>query len=355
MSRWRPLRERWQRWREEFYLDNPIAWLLSKIYRFESKKSARQGEQSVPSGELASSAASTEAERVERPPLSQMPPVWAISRGERWFLIVMWSVALATLALALHQGWSIQMQAPSNPMSVLIIIVIASLVAILISLTLLAPGILILPLSELVLPQGTLYAGLTRLQSTHIVHGILMHALLRSLRRLTLYGVPWLLLLGTVVQGSLWVGLWFTAIMGLYLMLVVWFFQATILALVSGLLGRGRSLETSTLTLVLMMPALFGGIAVAGVVPLLPLVSRLKALPPVWMWHTEPLCWLSMVPPLFVWITPLVKFHPLWGVPQILLLLGLSWLMTRWSIAQLGAFRRLREQVVRVEGEEDWE
>ncbi|MEN3000264.1 MAG: hypothetical protein ABDI19_00285 [Armatimonadota bacterium] len=354
MSRWRPLRERWQYWREEFYLDNPIAWLLSKIYRFEAKKPARQGERSVPSGELASSAAQTEAERVERPPLSQMPPVWVISRGERWFLMVMWSVALATLALALHQGWSIQVQALSNPMSILII-PIASLVAILITLILLPLGISMPPLSELVLPQGTLYAGMTRLQSTHIVHAVLTHALLRSLRRLTLYGVPWLLLLGTAMQGSLWVGLWFTAIVGLYLLLLVWFLCATSLALACGLLRRGHLSETSMQMLVFIIPVATGTPIIFGMVSLLPHVSRLKALPPVWMWHTEPLCWLSLVPPLFLWITPLVKFHPLWGIPQILLLLGLSWLMTRWSIAQLGAFRRLRERVVRVEGEEDWE
>ena len=74
-------------------------------------------------------------------------------------------------------------------------------------------------------------------------------------------------------------------------------------------------------------------------------------------WHTlmRSFSTLMLIPPMFLVLAPLVQFHPFWGIPQVLVLVGLSWLMTRRAIARLSVFRRLREQSDTRSSDEDWE
>jgi hypothetical protein len=116
MSRLTQLRAWWHRWREEFYEDNPISWLAGKpFWAFHIAMSMKQLHQLAQEivqkqGEAESAGLTAEAltrlrEQFLKPPLSQLPPVWTVSKGEYRWLILVWSTALILAGIALHQDW----------------------------------------------------------------------------------------------------------------------------------------------------------------------------------------------------------------------------------------------------------
>ncbi len=366
MSRLTQLRAWWHRWREEFYEDNPISWLVGNPYRaFHIALSKEQLHQLVmeivqEKGELEGAKLNTEAltrlrEQLSPPPISQLPPVWSVSKGEYRWLIVLWSTTLIVVGVVLHYDWHTLVQGFSTGMPWYTLLLYSYLYVLIIFPAILA-FISDAPLRAILSPEGTLYIGLTRLESQHVVYGALAHAIARGARRLVFYILPWLFLLGTLLYGTLGAALWFACMALLYFVGLIWFSHSARLTSVSRHIMQMKSIiNYITYTIIILFtvisfPLLIGislwlsRVGIGGIV-----------LPPVWEWFFIPLFWVSLIPPMFLMLTPLVRFHPFWGMPQILVLFGLSWWMTRMAIVRLRVFRRLREQLDTRSSDEDWE
>jgi hypothetical protein len=367
MSRLTQLRAWWHRWREEFYEDNPISWLAGKLFwAFHIAMSMKQLHQLAQEivqkqGEAESAGLTAEAltrlrEQFLKPPLSQLPPVWTVSKGEYRWLILVWSTALILAGIALHQDWHTLVQGFSTASGSAAML--SAFVFMWIALSAFSSAFLSdIPLREILLPEGTLYIGLTRLGSQHVVYGMLAHSIARGMRRLVFYILPWLLLFGIFLHGTFGTALWFAIIMLLYLIGLVWFSHSSKLAAAGRHITPAKSIADYviyssnlfllTFSVVLLSSLFVWWLSRSGIGGI--------ALPPVWKWFGMPLFWVSLMPPMFLMLAPSVQFHPFWGIPQILVLFGLSWWMTRRAIVHLRVFRRLREQPTTTSSDEDWE
>jgi hypothetical protein len=361
MSRLTQLRAWWHRWREEFYEDNPISWLVSNPYRafytalskerlhqLAQEIARRQGE--AEGTKLTAEALTRLREQAPALPLSWLPPVWTVSKSECWWLIALWSIPLIMAGIVLQQDWHTLMRSFSTlvPFYLLALSVYLYLSIIFSAFLFVIPHVF---LRETLSPEGTLYIGLTRLESRHVVYGILSHTIVRGMRRLVFYILPWLFLFGIFLYGTLGAALWFAIITLFYLVGLAWFSHSANLAFADRQMMRMRSIISIYILFKFIVIILLFGVLIR--------LARIgiggTVLPSVWEWFFMPLFWISLIPPMFLVLAPLVQFHPFWGIPQVLVLVGLSWWMTRRAIVHLRVFRRLREQPTTTSSDEDWE
>ena len=364
MSKLARLRAWWHRWREEFYEDNPISWLAAApfqaFHRALSKKQLHQLAQEIVQehGEAEGAKLTAEAltrlrEQFPKPPISQLSPVWSVSKNEQVQLAILWSIPLIMVVVALSQDWHAALRHSISPAHIILIVFPYSVAIVLLAFS---SALLWVPLQQTLLPEGALYIGLTKLESRHLVYGILSHTIARGLRRIAFYGLPWLLLFGVMIYGTLGAALWFAVIAALYLAAAGWFYNGIQLTLIGRSIAKSNESKSFDISInYISFISLLKIVIFAVILASIHKGTSSIVLPPVWAWITEPLWWMSLIPPLFLGFAPLVSFHPFWGIPQILVLLGLNWFFTRKAIAYLSVVPRLREQSNARSSDEDWE
>lgn len=307
-------RERWRAWREEFYSDNPIAWYIGALAWVLGINTHKQ--RPAP----------------EHP--WQMIPLWRINPHEYFFLPIVNLLPLlfvlfvlrdySTTAALLQQS---NIRTPFLGLAFLSVSILANFVAV--------EG----DLNAVLSPKGALYAGLTRLQGSHVVFGILSISLLRTVRTVCLYHMtPWFAL-GVLFSGSVAYGLWYALLMMVITSMYRMFWA--VFAINSATVEYQKRVGWRVPRLIPAFLIAFVFWAPTILIFWVDMPTKLPA--SVLEWVRSPWWWLSFSPLALAATSLWIEFHPLWGVPQIGLWVGLVWWYAQRTATRLNEFRCVRE------------
>ncbi len=357
INRFERYRRQLKMWWEEYYMDNPVVWLLasSRTPTFTQNKLSDKAddqhlrefmERTLPevSPKVRGAVLKELSQYIPRSAWNLKMP-WQVLPLEKRIVFVLWLSCGALIALLEFTGWHRLLLS-----GFLRSVVLAFIVAFFMPLPFLGGFLRTFFLSFLIDPTQALYTGLTRLRGTHIVYGMLAHSTLSALRSLLLMGIPLLALLGFAFLDDIWRSLHFALITAFYLVVVAFWFSV---------FGAIRMrvpprVATSSQTSLSIFPMLAGPVSVVTAVMLSRFLPTLSPIipPPVWQWYALPLWWVSLIPPLMPFTLMLVN-HPLWGIPQTILLLLTGILMIRRAVVHVER-ARLQPEPELVPDEGDW-
>ncbi|MEN3000279.1 MAG: hypothetical protein ABDI19_00360 [Armatimonadota bacterium] len=340
-------------------MDNPIAWLLrrylgySNLQSFSSKvqelEKALQRARDAQDKDLIEHLLQVRGTYLRG--LMAPQPFW--KRSDRWWALFLWCLSILIVISCFVQGWQAQLQ------QVLRFPIFLYMASTMFLFTPFGYGAILHRLLVHERQHGTdAFLWLTRLTGRHIVYGaIATLGFQYQLRSYLVFVTPFAWLVGTLIWGSWLRGLWVVAMVG-------WLFGnfALLWLVVSALFlpDPHKSLVNQLLYLLMALLAI-GWIAmgafllssVAMVNPSAPTSLFARAdTTPVWGWLGLPSWWLSLLPPLGI-ISLLFVAHPLWGIPQGLVYLGLTALLLPFAVRAAERVRLRPEPEVQPD-EGDW-
>lgn len=336
-------RERWRAWREEYDIDNPIAWLLGRTEWRQALDDERVQQLLQSLGAQGSG-----SDKVKRLTPEQEAALQAALGS--WFrrkivytpgvgvgAFFTWLVAGFASLTAAANADTVTTLARTPPLNLLLmtlatIMALAHTVGTALALTL---------LNAVLIPTGGLYVGMARLRGAHMVYGVLVEQWRGSAPFMLVFSAPIIVLFGVAASGSIAQGLWYALLCALYaLALAPSLATMGILSLLSS--ARGHTARSPIQWVGLGLLTLIAAVLFA----LLPVLASGDAIAiprdPV-EWLRQPVWWLSLIPPLLIPLSLWVEFHPLWGVPQIGLIAWLSWRYVQYAAVRMDEFRYLRE------------
>lgn len=345
MSMWGQYWRKIQGWWEEYYTDNPVVWLLyqqmtyTNLLSFSSK--AQQVEKELRQAYQARDLDAIQSLQQVQGTLLQaritLQPFW--KRSDPWIAVLFWGFALLTALVIYLKGWHTVLQSALADSAVIWIIL-----GIALGILAFGYGALLRSLFLRERMQGTdIFLWLTRIGGRHLVLGALTALALRhQVRPYLIFVAPFVWLLGTLWQGNWLYGLWLVVSLGGWCAAFAVFWQ-----MVSTFTLPASANNWVNLTLYWLYVAF---IVVVWCFPLLGLFSATTfreavqqvRTAPVWLWWLHPIWWLSL--PLHIGVA-LLSFvaHPLWGIPQGLVCLGLAFALMPLAIRFAERARLLRE------------
>lgn len=345
MSMWERYWRKVQGWWEEYYTDNPVVWLLYRQMAYTNLLSFSSKAQQVEK-ELRQAYQARDIDAIQTLQQAQgtllrgaiaPQPFWQHS-DLRNALLLWGLVLLATLVIYL-KGWHTILQSSlADSVALWIFLGIA------LGILSFGNGALLRSLFLRERMQGTdLFLWLTRIGGRHLVLGALTALALRhQARSYFIFFAPFMWLMGTLWQGNWLYGLWLVVSLGWWCAAFAVFWQ-----MVSTFTLPASANNWVNLTLYWLYVAF---IVVVWCSPFLMLfsasafreaVQQIRTAP-VWLWWLYPIWWLSL--PLHSGVA-LLSFvsHPLWGIPQGLVCLGLAFALMPLAIRFAERARLLRE------------
>ncbi len=334
-----------QSWWEEYYSDNPIVWLLYRQMRYTNLLSfsskAQQIEKELRQAQQARDLDAIQSLQQVRSTLlrGNIAPQSFWKRSDRVYAVLLWGLALLTAHLIYQQGWHPMWQSTLKDFSLIWIVL-----GIVLGLLLFAYGTLPRGLLLQERLQGTdQFLWLTRLEGRHLVLGAITALVLgHQVRPYFIFFAPFVWLMGTLWQDSVSYGLWFAVLAGWWCTTFAVFWQ---IVSIFTLPASSNNLTN------LIIYWLYGAFTL--VVLCFPIVGFVfgtffrEAIPqvvdaPVWMWGFYPAWWFSL--PAHAGIVLLYfAIHPLWGIPQGLLCLGMAYGLLPFAIRFAERARLLAE------------
>jgi hypothetical protein len=346
-------------WWEEYFVDNPIAWLLQRQVGYANRLSMSSELQQVEKSlRAARQARDTEALRsllqIRGAHLRGMlTPQSFWKRYDRIWALVLWG--LAVLIVLMCYSWGVQgflRQQLRTPLAWFI-------AAVALFAPMIGYGGAIKTLLVQERERGTAdFLWLTRLTGHHLVYGVLTVLAMQVLwRPFVIFFAPFIWLVGTLMWESglrgiwlvvQWSWLWGTFTL-LWLVMGVFIIAPPLKSLTSQMLELAYGVVAVGLIL-LSLPFL-STLVVKGFGAPHPLLGSLEQMP-VWGWWRLPIWWLSLSPPVGL-VSLLLVSHPLWGLPQGLVYAGLTALLLPFAVA-CAERARLRPMPEVVPEEGDW-
>ena len=318
-----------QRWRDEYYTENPVVWLLAKT---ESELCLRQI--SAPEPAEAGSAPSRLQLLKSDPVYSTRYFLWADEKEFERTLLVPWhlpsnrwmpvsdQIYLAFASLVTMTALVIHYALAKSPVWVGAVGVGG--VALAFFLPMARPMLALHSLAQTLTADTPLHIGVSRLTPAHLVYGALLYGVGRVARASAVYGILPALLVATIAQGTVFRGLPTAILLWGYSVCVGTLWVLCTLAILYGQATRlyGASRDWVRWQNILALAAgLLGASLLAVSVPAPVPVPALTA------WVHTPLWWWGFVPPLGLVSGLAVEFHPLWTLSHIvgtLLCIGLG-------------------------------
>ncbi len=335
-------------WWEEYYEDNPLAWLLHRQVSYSSRqalssrlqeleKSLRQA-QSARDWEAVQSLLEVRGAFLRG--LMKRQPFW--KRSDRWWALILWSLALLTVIVCYQHGWQVIIQRELRTPAFWF------LFAALLTFVPISYGGILRTLMVWERERGTdTFLWLTRLTGRHIVYGAITTLVLQQqVRAYLVFVAPLVWSAATLIWDSGLRGLWTAVLVG-------WLYGsfALLWLVVSVFLTIPASPNSLTN---LLLYAMYGLLACAVFMLGLPVFSAAGTAwssgkfsmfaqvdaTPLWSWGWLPIWWFSLLPPVGL-ISLLFVAHPLWGVLQGLGYLGLTAVLMPFAV-RLAEQARLR-------------
>ncbi len=335
-----------QDWWEEYFTDNPIAWLLhrqiglsgSHSFSSELQSIQQQMGQALKAQDWEAVQSLQEARSRYLRGLLTPKPFW--KRWDIWWAILLWCAVLLTAIILYLRGWWEQIaQGLSAPQLWFAFTLFLMLVPFTYGST----------LRSLILYErlhGTdIFLWLTRLTGRHIMGGAITTLVFQhQLRPYWVFIAPIVWLIGTVIGSSVWRGVWLTVAIG---WLFTTFALLWMVISVFALPASSRSLQ-NVLLYALHLCIIFATMAGCFLFIVSNSSSDFLALfeevdlTPVWAWWRLSVVWYSLFPPVGI-VSMLFVEHPFWGIPQGLVYLGLALLLMP-SAVKFAERARLRRE-----------
>lgn len=327
-----------QAWWEEYFVDNPVAWLLRRQVGYSSRQSlsskAQELEKALRRARIAQDWDTVqnllEMRGAYLRGLMTPQPFW--KRSDPWWAIVLWSLILLMAIICYKQGWQAQIQQQLRVPAFWLLFA---------TLLIIVPFSYGTTLRTLLIRErenGTdAFLWLTRLTGRHMVYGAIATLVFQfQLRPYLVFIAPFVWLVGALIWGSWLRGLWMAMLVGwlfgnfamLWLIVSVFIIPATPNNLANQLLYLLNGLFAFAI-IMLGLPLFSYSSTVSPHAPVLPFAQ--VDMTPVWGWWRLPEWWVSLLPHAGL-ISLLFVAHPLWGVLQGVIYLGLSVLLTPLAI-----------------------
>ena len=326
---------RLQRWRDEYYTENPVVWLLAKT---ESELCLRQI--SAPEPAEAGSAPSrlqllksapvysvywTDEKEFERTLLAP----WHLP-SNRWLplpdqLYLAFASLVTMTALVIHYALA------KSPVWVGAVGV--GVVVLAFFLPMARPMLALHSLAQTLTADTPLHIGVSRLTPAHLVYGALVYGVGRAARASAVYGILPALLVATIAQGTVFRGLPTAILLWGYSVCVGALWILCTLAILYGQTTRLHGASHDWVrwqNIVALATSLLGAGLLASSIP------ALVPAPAPTEWIRTPLWWWGFAPPLGIVSGLAVGFHPLWTLSHIVGML--FWV----ALGAVGCLRLLR-------------
>ena len=344
---------RLQRWRDEYYTENPVVWLLAKT---ESELCLRQI--SAPEPAEAGSAPSrlqllksdsvysvywTDEKEFERTLLAP----WHLP-SNRWLplsdqLYLAFASLVTMTALVIHYALA---KSPVWVGAVGVGVVIVMFFA-----PMARPMLALHSLAQTFTTDAPLPIGVSRLTPAHLVYGALVYGVGRAARASAVYGILPALLVATIAQGTVFRGLPTAILLWGYSVCVGALWILCTLAIVYGqatrLYGASRDWVRWQNILALAAGLLSASLLASSIPALVPAPAPTE-------WIRTPLWWWGFAPPLGIVSGLAVEFHPLWTLSHIVGMLLYAGLGAAACLRLLRGVWRSQEQPLNAETE-GWE
>ena len=318
-----------QRWRDAYYTENPIVWLLAKT---ESELCLRQI--SAPETAETGSAPSRLQLLKSDPVYSTRYFLWADEKEFERTLLAPWhlpsnrwmpvsdQIYLAFASLVTMTALVIHYALAKSPVWVGAIGVGAVVLAFFLPMA--RPMLALHSLAQTLTADTPLHIGVSRLTPAHLVYGALVYGVGRIARASAVYGILPALLVATIAQGTVFRGLPTAILLWGYSVCVgaLWILctLATVYGQATRLYGASRDWVRWQNILALAAGLLSASLLAVSVPAPLPA-------PALTAWVHTTLWWWSFLPPLGIVSGLAVGIHPLWTLSHIvgtLLYIGLG-------------------------------
>jgi hypothetical protein len=310
---------RLQRWRDAYYTENPIVWLLAKT---ESELCLRQI--SAPEPAEAGSAPSRLQLLKSDSVYSTRYFLWADEKEFERTLLAPWylpsnrwmpvsdQIYLAFASLVTMTALVIHYALAKSPVWVGAVGV--GVVVLAFFLPMARPMLALHSLAQTLTTETPLHIGVSRLTPAHLVYGALVYGVGRAARASAVYGILPALLVATIAQGTVFRGLPTAILLWGYSVCVGALWILCTLAIVYGQATRlyGASRDWVRWQNILALAAGLLGASLLAVS-----VSAPVPAPALTAWVHTPLWWWGFVPPLGLVSGLAVEFHPLWALSHI--------------------------------------
>jgi hypothetical protein len=305
-----------RRWRDAYYTENPIVWLLAKT---ESELCLRQI--SAPEPAEAGSASSrlqllksdsvysvywTDEKEFERTLLAP----WHLP-SNRW-LPLPDQLYLACASLVTMTALVIHYALAKSPVWVGAIGV--GVVIVMFFAPMARPMLALHSLAQTLTAETPLHIGVSRLTPAHLVYGALLYGVGRIARTSAVYGLLPALLVATIAQGTVFRGAPTAILLWGYSVCVGALWILCTLAILYGQTTRLHGASHDWVrwqNIVALATSLLGAGLLASSIP------ALVPAPAPTEWIRTPLWWWGFVPPLGLVSGLAVEFHPLWALSHI--------------------------------------
>jgi len=342
-----------RRWRDAYYTENPVVWLLAKT---ESELCLRQI--SAPEPAEAGSAPS-------RLQLLKSAPVYSVYwTDEKEFertLLAPWHLPsnrwlplpdqlyLACASLVTMTALVIHYALAKSPVWVGAVGV--GVVIVMFFAPMARPMLALHSLAQTLTAETPLHIGVSRLTPAHLVYGALVYGVGRAARASAVYGLLPALLVATIAQGTVFRGAPTAILLWGYSVCVGALWILCTLAILYGQTTRLHGASHDWVrwqNIVALATSLLGAGLLASSIP------ALVPAPAPTEWIRTPLWWWGFVPPLGIVSGLAVEFHPLWTLSHIVGMLLYAGLGAAACLRLLRGVWRSQEQPLNAETE-GWE
>jgi len=342
-----------RRWRDAYYTENPVVWLLAKT---ESELCLRQI--SAPEPAEAGSAPS-------RLQLLKSAPVYSVYwTDEKEFertLLAPWHLPsnrwlplpdqlyLACASLVTMTALVIHYALAKPPVWVGAIGV--GVVIVMFFAPMARPMLALHSLAQTLTAETPLHIGVSRLTPAHLVYGALLYGVGRIARTSAVYGLLPALLVATIAQGTVFRGAPTAILLWGYSVCVGALWILCTLAILYGQTTRLHGASHDWVrwqNIVALATSLLGAGLLASSIP------ALVPAPAPTEWIRTPLWWWGFAPPLGIVSGLAVEFHPLWTLSHIVGMLLYAGLGAAACLRLLRGVWRSQEQPLNAETE-GWE
>jgi hypothetical protein len=308
-----------QRWRDAYYTENPIVWLLAKT---ESELCLRQI--SAPEPAEAGSAPSRLQLLKSDPVYSTRYFLWADEKEFERTLLVPWhlpsnrwmpvsdQIYLAVASLITMTALVIHYALAKSPVWVGAIGV--GVVIVMFFAPMARPMLALHSLAQTFTTDAPLPIGVSRLTPAHLVYGALLYGVGRIARTSAVYGLLPALLAATTAQGTVFRGAPTAILLWGYSVCVGALWILCTLAILYGQTTRLHGASHDWVrwqNIVALATSLLGAGLLASSIP------ALVPAPAPTEWIRTPLWWWGFAPPLGIVSGLAVGFHPLWTLSHI--------------------------------------
>jgi hypothetical protein len=345
-----------RRWRDAYYTENPIVWLLAKT---ESELCLRQI--SAPEPAEAGSAPSRLQLLKSDPVYSTRYFLWADEKEFERTLLVPWhlpsnrwmpvsdQIYLAVASLITMTVLVIHYALAKSPVWVGAVGV--GVVIVMFFAPMARPMLALHSLAQTLTAETPLHIGVSRLTPAHLVYGALLYGVGRIARTSAVYGLLPALLVATTAQGTVFRGLPTAILLWGYSVCVGALWILCTLAILYGQATRLHGASHDWVrwqNIVALATSLLGAGLLASSIP------ALVPAPAPTEWIRTPLWWWGFVPPLGLVSGLAVEFHPLWTLSHIVGMLLYAGLGAAACLRLLRGVWRSQEQPLNAETE-GWE